>query len=290
MQDHGDPPIHPLHENRMRTTEQDYSNSPLGLVESQVQKAVSYWNSVARALAKCSVGKGQAVVLDSWKLRLTLERIASAATPMVETEVISQAREWATSEQRRAVGRFEEVMVAFAKTQSASLQGRFPSYILNGHLSVKVFEHDGTTRLGTKLIQTATPEIVIQHVADVLDDDKKRGFKPLEFVEQLYAAYHRALGVRESAASDTSVPVREVFSEIVFVIQPKRFRATPCAAAFVDYSLDMFARDLARLVAGGQTSTREGHKLHLNPASRTKEAVAIVVEGGLRFIGRIAFA
>lgn len=274
----------------MNNLPQNVSPEPMSHLHEAVKKTASFWAQVDRSLKKCAVAKGKEQSVDPWLARRVLEKLRSSVPEALSDRLLEEVSEWLASLQHKAVTRFEEQFVAFASDQSLHLAGHFPSYIVNHHLAVRVSEREGTTHIGTKVLRTIMPESVLAEVVAILTVDQKRGFKPSVFIEQLYTAYERATFIGKMSQASAPVPVPDVYRELVVVLQSKRFFASPSSATVTEYSRDMFARDLARLVASGSTGTASGRRLHLNPTSQTKDALPIILEGGLRFVGRIAFA
>ncbi len=107
------------------------------------------------------------------------------------------------------------------------------------------------------------PAALVRAVRDAAEDLAARATEPEKLVGLLRKAYERAR-LTGGVEPGTRLPLSAVLAELVFLMQPKRFRADPARASFVEYPRIRFSHDLYRLRAAGPAETAGFHlRLHV---------------------------
>jgi hypothetical protein len=171
------------------------------------------------------------------------------------------------------------------------VEGRFPSFVVNGVLRVEVDEERLRATVGSR---TLTQDITVETVAKVAGEEAKRLFnRPFDarkFVEQLRQAYRHALteqGKDWRLGGDVSLLAVHRF--MVLLRQPDRAVRGTDGKYFVPYPPDEFAVDLGKLLAAGNPPASDGYRAHLgfvrdarralfvfNPATKTGQNYGLI--------------
>ncbi len=173
------------------------------------------------------------------------------------------------------------------------VEGRLPSFLVNGVLRVEVDEERLQVTVGSR---TLTPNISVEAVAEAASKEAKRLFnRPFDaekFVAQLQQAYRHVLteqGKDWRYGSDVSL--LDVHRFMVLLRQPNRAVRGMDEKHFKPYPLDEFAVDLGKLLAAGNPPAPDGSRAHLGFVRDVRRALFVFnpAIGAGQHYGLIAF-
>ena len=230
-------------------------------------------------------------MVDPFQLETVLKDVqqsAIATLPSAEKSLDS-LRQWAVTEKARSAAAFDPRLRAFCKTQSYRLDGGYPSYIIEGFLTVRAHDTKREIKVGSSSFRTMMLDTIAPAIREQVADERARKFDASEFIERLFQAYERCL-LLERSSIGSPIPVRKVYQELVLILQPEGFLRSASKALFKEYSVELFARDLAKLMESGNCRTSGGKWLSDRPTSFAADGIPILQNGQVRIVGKIVFS
>jgi hypothetical protein len=207
-----------------------------------------------------------------------VSRLGEAA--LADTEV------WAADAAQTATLAFDGELRRLCGEHDISVQGRFPTYVLDGYLRVRVSQSDGVCTIGSKKIKSLFVKRAWMDIASLVKEERARQNTQSDLLAFVYSAYLRSVAARNDKPG-TSVPIRDLFREMAIMRQ--HGPAPSSGQMSAKYTEELFKRDLSRLMAKGEFMTRDGCRMHLLPTAFPKEGVSVNIGEGVRIIGHIAF-
>jgi hypothetical protein len=277
---------------KLRITQEILHASSLGQVGKLLSGTIKDLSLMRAKLESCFVmseltGKpvvdpfrAGAIFPDFWK--------ECGSTLPIATNVRETLDAWIAVECGKTESLFEAALAACCKSNKWHLEGRFPTFVIDGFLSVRANPADALFQVGNSKVKSLFFDSVAPLIKEAILEERRRKFDDARFLENLYRAYERAVTLRRIGLGEPA-PIREVFQELVFVLQSAGFRGSGKKAQFVEYTLEFFSRDLAKLIALAPCKTQTGNLLNLEPTSFAVEGVPIRQEGSVRIFGYISF-
>jgi len=270
------------------------ANSPCANMAEKAGTACKAWMDLCVSLQACFVKTDdpQHYVLDPFALLRVIAAVRSNASIAIQIgdSTLSEAETWGRQEAQAETLAFDEKLRNFCAREQISVEGRFPLYILGGHLPLRLSLEDSSCTVGAKkkvkslLVSRVWPEIT-----EAIKKDKLRAFNPSDFLAVCYKTYRKIVTGRNEKAA-VSVPIKDFFRALMIELKPEKSSLPSQPRHFRSYTEEYFCRDLARLVKAGQFLTHEGAKIELMPTAFPKDGIPINVDGGIRIIGHIAFS
>lgn len=268
------------------------SGSPCAELAEQVKLARKTWIGVHASLEACFIKSDESkdFTLDPFGVLQVIAEIRSEETRVAQVgeAPLAQAEVWARERAQTATLGFEQELRKLTTQAGVSVEGRFPSYILDGWLIVKVSSEKGTATVGVQKVKSLLLERVWPEITAALKEEKARAVSPDDFIGLCQEAYKRAVALG-GAKPGSSIPLQKLFRELVIVLQSEKFWRAPKRSNLVEYTEEHFRRDLARLVATGRFVTHDGNKLELMPTAFPKEGLPLNLAEGVRFYGHVKF-
>lgn len=270
----------------------DIAESPLGPLALKVLERSKVWSLLAKQVENCFVftSPPQNVQPDPFKVALLLPQLQShfkSTTDPADADM-SALQAWTDQECRRAIAEFEAALQKLCQAEKLQIEGRFPRFILAGFLEITVQDKQPVCKIGGVSLNTLNLSTVAPAILQRISQDSARKFDPKLFLDQLYKAYQRT-ALNGRIPEGEPVLAKQILPEIAFIKQSLAFLKSPSKAAFVDYTLEHFARDLARVLKDGSVYTSNGKRLHLTPVSNSSDGVPVMIDGAYRYIGRLTF-
>jgi hypothetical protein len=265
--------------------------SPWAQLAEQIKLARKTWATLHASLEACYIKTGEFKdTVDPFGVLHLVADIRSNSTlgTQVGEGALSQAEKWAFQQAQVETLAFDQELKKLATRNRVSMKGRFPSYVLDEWLIVRVSPEVRTVEVGTKKIKSLLLQRVWPEITAALKAEKSRKVTPDEFIGSCHKAYTRVLSLRK-AKIGSSIPIREIFRELVIVLQSQKFWRSPTRSNFAEYTEEHFSRDLATLMMAGLFVTRDGARMELMPTAFPKEGMPINLAEGVRFIGHIRF-
>jgi len=168
------------------------------------------------------------------------------------------------------------------------LHGQYPN-LYTGLYLIKIEFERGVASIfwGPEFIKKMKPEPtkIVDSILRFEEGLKGKDWNISDFKERLYEAYKRVIKIDKKVLGD-KVPIVSVLNHLSFLMQGKKFLASPTKANFREYSRASFGYDLYRL-----RQSKEGNRFSLFIATydttRSKEKVIFVpdstYEGGTRY-------
>lgn len=267
-------------------------DTPVGGLAAAVASEAKKWTKLAKEIEGCFVTTTPSVKpqLDPFRATLLLEQIEPAFSSMSNprgTE-IADLKTWAHQERRRAVAEFEPAIRTLCASEKLHLEGHLPHFIVAGFLEVIIQDKQPVCKVAGHTFDTINLSLIGPVILEKVKTDAARRFDPVQFLEELHKAYQRTVrndGTREGEP----VLAKAILPELALVKQSPAFHKSPSKALFNEYTLEHFARDLARLLKDGQLSTVGGKRLYPTPVSDSSNGIPVMIDGAYRFIGRLAF-
>jgi hypothetical protein len=257
----------------------------------QVRAARKMWDSLYSSLEACFVKiHDKEPLLDPFGILDLIGEIRSEATLVLQVGEgpLAEAEKWALEQVQVETLAFDQELKKLTTRDKVSVHGRFPSYVLDEWLVVRVSPEVRTAEVGTKKIKSLLLQRVWPEITAALKAEKSRKVAPDEFIGSCQKAYSRVLSLRK-AKMGSSIPIRELFRELVIVLQSQKFWRNPKRSNFAEYTEAHFSRDLATLMMAGLFVTRDGARMELMPTAFPKEGLPLNLAEGVRFIGHIRF-
>lgn len=169
------------------------------------------------------------------------------------------------------------------------ISGKFPEYLINKMIEVKVDRRDFSVWINDQKIETIDIRRITSQIISENNRLFRRSFSSKQFIEELYEAYEATLLKNKKVLGDP-VYLKEVHRAMVFQAQNPRFFEKPTRQKFHPYFPDEFVVDLSRCLKEGATQTRNGMRLELHPLRDPRDCFFIVLPSGDRvFRGLISF-
>ena len=245
------------------------------------------------AFHKCivlSLATGKPLI-DPFQLYSTLKGTQIDATTELPSagRIYESLRQWAAAESTTAATAFEPTLRAFCTKHAYKIDGRYPAYLVDGFLSVRVRDTERETEIGTHSVPSLLVDTIAPMIKELIAEERARKFDGGQFLETVYQAYERCLLLQKASPGDP-MAVRKVYQELVMVRQADAFLKSAKRALFSEYTAEFFARDLMKLLQGSPCQTKSGKWLAVTPTSFAADGVPIWQNGQARIIGRLAFS
>ena len=253
-------------------------------------KSLSHLKAAFENCVAFSADNGKPLV-DPFQLVAALKstrQAAIAALPSAEN-TYETLRQWAAAESEKVTALFDPRLRAFCERQGFKLAGQHPSYLIDGFLSVRVNQGTRETDIGPRSIPSLMLDTIAPAISELVKEERARKFDRAQFLELLYQAYERCFLLNSAALGDP-IPVRKVYQELVVLQQPEAFLKSAKKALFREYTVELFARDLAKLLESGPCQTTGGKWLSDRPTSFTADGIPILQQGQARIVGKIVFS
>lgn len=267
--------------------------SELGQILLPIADRLKLLSSLKVAFEKCvvlSVETGKLLV-DPFQLVAALKHTQQDATTGVPSagKIYDSLRQWATTESSKSVAGFEQRIRAFCERQSYKLDGRYPFYVIDGFLPVRVHEAERNTEVGTYSVPSLLIDAIAPAIKELVTEERVRKFDVSQFIECLYQAYERCVLLHKASLGDP-MPVHKIYQELIILQQSDRFLKSAQKSLFTEYTTAFFARDLARLMESSPCKTRAGKWFSDRPTSFPKEGLPILQNGQARIVGKLVFS
>ncbi|HEY3853694.1 MAG TPA: hypothetical protein VGO67_04790 [Verrucomicrobiae bacterium] len=270
----------------------DIAESPLGPLALKVFDRSKVWSLLAKQVEDCFVFANATpnAQLDPFKVALLLPQLQLhfRTTNDPPDADLSALQAWTNQECRRAIAEFEVALQKLCAAEKLQVEGRFPHFILAGFLEIIVQDKQPVCKIGGSSLNTVNLSIVAPVILQRIREDTARKFDPKLFLDQLYKAYQRT-ALNGRIPGGEPVLAKLILPEIAFIKQSLAFLKSPSKAAFVDYTLEHFARDLALILKDGNVCTSNGKRLHPTPVSNSSDGIPVMIDGAYRYIGRLTF-
>ena len=268
------------------------TGSPCAELANQVKLARKTWTTLYASLDACliKIGKSKDSPLDPFGVLQVIAEIRSDAilVAQVGEGPLAEAESWAHEQAQVAILAFDQELRKLTTQADISVEGRFPSYILDGWLAVKVSSDNRTATVGVQKVTSLLLERVWPEITTALKEEKARAIPPDKFIGLCQEAYKRGIALGD-AKMGASIPIQKLFRELVVVLQSEKFWRAPKRSNLAEYTEEHFCRDLAKLVASGQYVTPDGAKMELMPTAFPKDGMPLYLTEGVRFIGHVKF-
>ena len=192
------------------------------------------------------------------------------------------------TERTAVAASFEQRLRSFCGRENITIEGRFPSFILAGFLPIEASLAKEECYVDGERTRSLLFDSIAPKVLTAIKQDSDRPFDSMRFLDELYQASVRAVAAHGPGGTAMS-PIAHVFRELVFVKQQPSFFRNPNKKNFTEYSVAMFARDIARVLSSGRVNTSNGHRLDLGPASSSNDGIPVMQDGAIRIFGRLGF-
>jgi hypothetical protein len=270
-----------------------FRTSELGEILVFIAERLKSLSMLKAAFEKCvvvSVQTGKPVI-DPFRLITALKSTqpdAAAALDSANT-IYETLRKWAATEAVRATTAFEQKLRAFCENHSYKLDGRYPVYVVDGFLSVRVNEVKRETQIGTHTIASAFFDAIAPRIKELVTEERARSFDGTAFIERLHQAYERCVLLNRAISGDP-MSVRKVYQELVILQQTDAFQKSAKGSLFREYTIELFARDLGKLLGSTSRRTGSGQWLSDRPTSFSQDGIPILQDGQARVVGKIVFS
>jgi hypothetical protein len=276
----------------IKLTENVLKDSPVGIAIIKARDISKKWNIFSKRIEKCYIisSDGSELTIDPFKIKPILSALKSEPgfLEVFDEDLLSKINNWLKEKSRKIERSFELNLMKFCEDANITVEGRFPSYIIESFLRIEVLAQDNMCRIGGKTFKTLSIDSLAPKIREIVREEATRDFEKPMFLEDLFESYVRLSGIQKINIGEP-VAIKSLFQELIFVKQPQKFKKLPTKVNFQEYTLDFFARDLAKLLKSGNNETQNGHRLMLMPTSFTTEGIPVLNEGSIRYIGRIAF-
>jgi len=215
-------------------------------------------------------------------------QVAITSLPSLEHSY-EALRRWAIAESENALAAFHPQLSAFCEIQGFKLDGRYPRYLIDGFLAVRVDEKAVETQIGASSAPSLLIDVIAPMISEQVRQERARKFDSSLFLELLHRAYERCLLLAHASFGDP-IPVRKVYEQVVSLQQSPAFLKSGKKSLFQEYTVEVFTRDLARLLDSGACQTKDGKMFSDRPTSFAAEGIPIVQRGQARIIGKIVFS
>ncbi len=269
------------------------SGSPCASLAENVRAARKMWTTLHSSLQACFISAVEAkdYVLDPFSLLHVIAKVRSDAFLLAQIgeAPLAEAETWARQEAQAATLAFDGELRNLCGQEQILVEGRFPSYVLEGYLSLRLSPDDRTCTVGVKKVKSLLASRVWPEITVALKKERLRGFKPDDFLVSCHEAYRKTVAHRNDRMG-ASMPIKDFFRELVIAFRPERVSQPPQRSNSSDYTKEYFRRDLAMLMMAGQFVTPEGAKMELMPTAFPKDGISVNVGGEVRIIGYVAFS
>lgn len=237
-----------------------------------------------------SIQTGKPIV-DPFQLARVLDDTQREALSLLpESEAIYRSLgDWALTEAARLVGEFDKLLRAFCEKESYTIDGRYPSYVVDGYLVVHPNDTKRMTDIGNRSIRSLLVDAIAPLIREEVKAERARGFNQAHFVELLFQAYERSVLLQRVTFGDP-VSVRKVYQELVHVQQQAGFLKSAKKSLFREYAIEHFARDLGRLLEASPCRTSAGKLLSVRPTSFPQDGIPISQFRQIQIVGQLVFS
>lgn len=259
-------------------------------IAEAARKGQETWTELRTSIRNCFVktADSKGYVLDPFSFSQTVAEIRSRPdlAGRVGEVALVDAETWARQEIQAATLAFDGELRKLCAQEIISVVGRFPAYVLEGYLTVRLSSSDRMCTVGDRKMKTLMVNTIWDEIASVIKQERLRGGALDDFLVSFQMAYRRAISLR-NVKMGASIPIKDIFRELVMTRQSDKFWRTPNRQHFSEYTEEFFRRDLANLIAAGRFATRDGGKIELMPTAFAKDGVAVIVGEGVRFFGHV---
>ena len=213
---------------------------------------------------------------------------ASVVLPSSET-LYAGLKQWASQETAKLAATFEPRLKAFCEKHGIKLEGRFPSFVVDGFLLIRASQNEAETEIGIRTVPTLLMDALAPIIKEAITEERNRKVDLDKLLENIYQAYERSR-LLHRADSGAPMPIRKLYNELVFIKQPQAFLTSAKKSLFAEYTLEHFIRDLAKLLDSNLLQTQSGFFLTVGPTSFAAEGIPLRHNGEVRIIGKISFS
>jgi hypothetical protein len=262
-----------------------------GLVE-KTRAARKIWVDWENSLSGCFVKTTEtgSYVLDPFPLLSAIAEARSKAILVTQLgeAALTETETWARDAAHAAILAFDGELRSLCEREKFSLEGRFPSYIVEGYLRVSLSPDEGVSTIGSKKLKSLFAKRLWVEIVSSISHERLRQVTPSKLLSTFQTAYQRVIASRNERIG-TSIPIRDLFRELAIMLQDEKSSVTPQGQRIAKYTEEYFRRDLSRLMAAGELVMADGTKMELLPTAFAKEGVPVTIGEGVRIIGRVAF-
>lgn len=266
--------------------------TPCGVLFDRIGSKVKTWTSFHSELLKCLIesNESKGSVLDPFALLAVTANIRSNAelSGEIGNEILQQAENWAQQSARDATIAFDADIRSLCSKENIVVSGRFPSYVLDGFLNLRLSPNERKCTVGDRKLPTLMPVVVWEQVRATIQQERLRSIEPNEFLSLLLASYMR-MAALHGVKPGSPVSIKGLLRELIIARQSEKFWKAPQRLNFAEYSEEYFCRDLAKLISAGRFVTPNGQRLELIPTAFAKDGLAIIVGEGVRYFGHVNF-
>jgi hypothetical protein len=262
-----------------------------GLVE-KTRAVRKIWANLESSLDGCFVktSEPESHVLDPFALLRAIAEARSKAilvTQLGEAS-LSEAETWAREAAQAATLSFDGELRNLCARDKFSLEGRFPSYLVEGYVEVRLSVDDGVSMIGSKKVKSLFAKRIWVEIASSIEEERLRQVTLTSLLAWFQRAYQSAIAGRNERIG-VSIPIKDLFRELAIMLQHQKPSSTLQGQRGAKYTEEYFRRDLSRLMAAGEFVTSDGARMELLPTAFAKEGVPVTIGEGVRIIGRVAF-
>lgn len=276
-----------------KTPDEFLRSSELGQILGPISERLKALIELKTAFENCvvlSVDTGKPAV-DPFQLSGVLRDTRTEALSLLSSAegIYDSLRQWSATESERLRAVFEPRLRTLCEKQSYRLDGRYPSYVVEGFLLVRVKDGDRKTEVGNRSVPSLLVDAIAPAIREQVTEERSRKFDRTQFIELLFQAYDRC-ALLQKASLGEPMPVRKVYQELVLLQQPVGFLKSAKKALFKEYTVEHFARDLGRLLETSPCRTSGGKLLSDRPTSFSQDGIPISQNGQARIVGKIVFS
>jgi hypothetical protein len=145
------------------------------------------------------------------------------------------------------------------------LENNFPRLRFLKGIELEMVFAEKSCVLNDKPLKTVDPARILRAVLALKRRLYDRPFEPQEFIDGLYAAYHK-VNQADGRETGESAPILPVYMEYTLSLQPRSFFQDMTKGRFREYDADQFSVDFWRYFSSSDvSSTSDGHTLRLTP-------------------------
>jgi hypothetical protein len=262
-------------------------------IRKELSKIKRKTESLNKILANYGALKKEAIS-NVYKLEELLHQIKKLVNEYDTQPLMGRILHWSEEEEREigllkkeAKHRFGRELSEAVRKVGIELRGQYPNLYANlYHIKVEFERGVASVYWGPEFVKRTKPnsalilEVIKQHKSSLEGD----GFSPEDFKVKLYDAYRRVV-LNRGLEIGERVPIVEVLTELVFLIQGKKFRYDPKRSNFKEYGRINFGYDLYRLRRSGKADALTLFVATFD-ATRSKESAIFVPDsesGGTRY-------
>jgi hypothetical protein len=202
-------------------------------------------------------------------------------------DVFASLRDDASRKVERSQFTFQEDFARLADEAGLPIEHDFPRLRVLKGIELEVEFPNKRTVINGKPIKTVDPQRLIRAVLALKRRLYDRPFVPQEFIDGLFAVYHKVLQGAGQHTGDAA-PIQTIYLEYTMSLQPRSFFQDMARGKFREYDADQFAVDFWRYFTSEVAATSAGYVLRLNPG-RNNAMWLIDTSGERRRITSLSF-